>query len=84
MHLYIGPIEQKLKTFTHMIVLITLPRTNNPLLKIVLEGDRHGEDLFESERPPHDSLIDKQGIGIVVYANTQCYKNQLVPLERNH
>ncbi len=50
-------------TSTHLVCLINFPRWNNPLLKLILEGTHHWEELLESrDWPPLHTLIDKQWV----------------------
>jgi hypothetical protein len=65
--------------------LIVVPRRNNALLELVLEGNSHGKELFESRHNPFlHSLINKQRISIAILANTNIDEDHLVPLQCYH
>ncbi len=46
------------ETMTHMVIVVTLPRRNDPFLKLLLVGDCRGEELLQRwDRPPQNYIF---------------------------
>ncbi len=64
---------------THMVIIVTLPRRNDPFLELLLVGDCRGEELLQRwNRPSQITILHVKWLRPHIHTHSQWDQNWLV------